>query len=339
MLVSVIVPVYNAERYIEMCASSILAQSYEDIELILVDDGSKDNSSKICDAIAERDNRVKVLHQKNGGVSAARNSGIKIAQGEYIAFVDNDDLMPVKAIEMMISAANEKHPLVIQGEVLVRSDYSDLSTEIEVDNHRVKYVGINDFVLRSGVSRTDVWGKLYSRKLAVKHLFPQGHYGEDLYFNGMVLSDSDVFEVAVVDKPVYIHFDNNESASHKWISRDFADIADTVYDLYLNIKKTCSNDKIVNVYFKLVFTQFASMKYNIILRDDYRGELKSRMRKIKNNILKELSKSTLSTKEKIIYYVLVNFNSLYRVYIVRRDPTMKLYEKNVKDETKNKQNI
>ena len=91
--ISVIVPVYNAEQYLPHCIDSILAQTFTDFELLLIDDGSKDNSSKICDEYEEKDKRVKVFHKKNGGVSSARNLGLDKAHGEWICFCDSDDCL------------------------------------------------------------------------------------------------------------------------------------------------------------------------------------------------------------------------------------------------------
>ena len=89
--ISIIVPVYNSEKYLDACIDSILSQSFRDFELILVDDGSKDSSAQICDEYASQDTRVRVIHKANGGVSAARNDGLDIAKGEYITFIDSDD--------------------------------------------------------------------------------------------------------------------------------------------------------------------------------------------------------------------------------------------------------
>ena len=89
--VSIVVPVYNVEKYLNQCVDSVLAQTYKNIEVILVDDGATDASPAICDEYAEKDNRVKVVHKKNGGLSSARNSGIKVATGDYLMFIDSDD--------------------------------------------------------------------------------------------------------------------------------------------------------------------------------------------------------------------------------------------------------
>ena len=91
ILISVIVPVYNAEKYLVRCVDSILNQTYSNLEIILVDDGAKDNSGAMCDDFARKDARIRVIHKENGGLSSARNAGIDIAKGEYFGFVDSDD--------------------------------------------------------------------------------------------------------------------------------------------------------------------------------------------------------------------------------------------------------
>lgn len=103
-LVSIIVPVYDSAKYLSGCVNSILAQTYKNIELILVDDGSKDDSGKICDSYASKDSRVKVIHQQNGGISRAQNAGLDAVSGEFIAFADNDDILDCKNIEILLNA-------------------------------------------------------------------------------------------------------------------------------------------------------------------------------------------------------------------------------------------
>ena len=124
-LVSVVVPVYNAEKYIYKAVDSILEQTYKNIEIILVDDGSPDNCPGICDEYALKDKRVKVIHQKNMGLSAARTSGILEAQGEYIGFVDSDDWIEVDMVEKMINAAE------INDADIVICDYKTFNGDVE----------------------------------------------------------------------------------------------------------------------------------------------------------------------------------------------------------------
>ena len=106
-LISVIVPIYNIVEYLENCVNSILGQSYGNIEVLLIDDGSTDGCGELCDAFARRDRRVRVIHQQNAGIGAARNRGLKEAKGEYLAFVDGDDLLKRKYLEVLVSAARK----------------------------------------------------------------------------------------------------------------------------------------------------------------------------------------------------------------------------------------
>ena len=109
IMLSVIIPVYNVEKYLRKCVDSILLQDFANMEVILVDDGSPDNSGAICDEYAEKDARVKVIHKENGGVSSARNTGLDVAQGKYIAFVDSDDYLLPNSFQPNVEYM-ENHP-------------------------------------------------------------------------------------------------------------------------------------------------------------------------------------------------------------------------------------
>lgn len=111
-LVSVIVPVYRVEKYLRICVDSILAQTYSDLEVILVDDGSPDGCPAICDEYAQQDARVRVIHQKNAGLSAARNAGLDLCQGEYITFIDSDDFVHPRFVELLLNACLKEHCLI-----------------------------------------------------------------------------------------------------------------------------------------------------------------------------------------------------------------------------------
>ena len=107
MLVSIIIPVYKVEKYLPNCIESILRQTFKDFELILVDDGSPDNCGEICEEYAQKDSRIKVVHQPNGGLSAARNSGIDIAKGDYLTFIDSDDFVFPHYLEILVKLCQE----------------------------------------------------------------------------------------------------------------------------------------------------------------------------------------------------------------------------------------
>ncbi len=163
--VSVIVPVYNAEGVVSRSVDSILAQSYQDFELILVDDGSTDGSGAICDNYAQQDGRVKVIHQENAGVSAARNAGLKVAQGEWVTFVDSDDIVLDGFLESLVAAVNrdERIDLAYCGYAIVEG-----STSIKT-YRSATYIGKEQLhnVLSSTklLYRCSPWGKLFRRSI------------------------------------------------------------------------------------------------------------------------------------------------------------------------------
>lgn len=113
--ISVIIPVYNAEIFLSKCIESVLFQSYQNWELILINDGSTDNSSQICDFYVLKDNRIKVIHKQNQGVSAARNSGLDVAVGEYICFIDSDDVIDLRLFEIVLPFIDKQIDCIVYG--------------------------------------------------------------------------------------------------------------------------------------------------------------------------------------------------------------------------------
>lgn len=182
-LVSVVVPVYNVEQYLNDCVDSILKQSYQNIEVILVDDGSKDNSGSMCDEIAKCDSRVRVIHKSNGGLSSARNAGIENARGEFITFIDSDDDITSDYVEYLFSMIKKdktKMAIASYSVVHVKSDKTDVR-----DLSR----GLSSLVLdtKECLSRmlceegftVSACAKLYKKELFSDVLFPIGKLCED----------------------------------------------------------------------------------------------------------------------------------------------------------------
>ena len=180
-LISVIVPVYNVAVYLRKCLDSVLGQDYESLEVILIDDGSKDASGAICDEYAAKDSRVKVIHQPNAGAAAAKNAGLRVATGEFLSFVDSDDTLEPGAYRYMVDLLKES------GADVVQCAFRDM------------YVGrTEDRVFREGRSEEDkasyldrlpedwtcslLWNKLYKRSLYEGVFFEEGHRIDDEYF-------------------------------------------------------------------------------------------------------------------------------------------------------------
>lgn len=226
-LISVVVPVYKVEKYLKKCVDSIIAQTYKNIEIILVDDGSPDSCPEICDEYAEKDSRVKVVHQQNGGLSAARNSGIKAAAGEYISFVDSDDfIQPLYIEQLFITARDSGAPVSMCS---YSYDENGLNSEI-----------INDFkiytahdavkeILTEKAFTTSAWSKLYKTDLFGDILFPEGAIFEDYAAIPRIISKAG--SAAYVDSKLYYYTVNTDSITKSFFSKkhmQYFEIADAV---------------------------------------------------------------------------------------------------------------
>lgn len=178
-LISVILPVYKVEDRLEKCVESVLNQSYQNIEVILVDDGSPDRCGEICDSFAQKDRRVKVIHQENGGLSAARNSGIENAAGEYLAFVDSDDYVAEDFISFLYTLLSENGAeisacgnAVVHASGRIEAD-RDVSIKVMDSREALRRMCYNDLFY------VTTWDKLYKRSLFDGIRFPEGKLFED----------------------------------------------------------------------------------------------------------------------------------------------------------------
>lgn len=199
-LISVIVPVYKTEPYLAKCIESILEQTYSNLEIILVDDGSPDNCGNICDEFAKKDSRIVVIHQKNGGLSNARNSALNIAKGNYIGFVDSDDYIASDMFETLFNLAKNHHSnlAMVSFDEVNENDHiinpKQYTNQIQTLDcvHSIKELLIDDKI------QNYVWNKLYHRDLFETIRFPEGKSFEDISImievfekaNGIVYFDS-----------------------------------------------------------------------------------------------------------------------------------------------------
>lgn len=180
-LLSIIVPVYDVERYLQKCIDSILAQTLTDFELILVDDGSPDDCPALCDAAAAKDARVRVIHQKNGGLSAARNAGLDVARGEWIGFVDSDDYIAPEMYETLYQAVQST------GADLALCDYAEVDEasepcpQMHVSLSGAELTGQELLQNASGLMVQLAWNKLYRRAIFAQLRYPEGKLNEDLF--------------------------------------------------------------------------------------------------------------------------------------------------------------
>lgn len=203
-LVSIVVPVYNVEEYLKHCVDTIVNQTYHNLEIFLVDDGSTDSSGLMCDELAEMDSRIKVIHKVNGGLSDARNVAIEIATGQYIAFIDSDDAIPPDAIEYLYQLVKKNDADIAIGNMLITSNKEEYATNTESflksfnNQEAVKEMFYGDFY------STSASGKLYKTSLFEGIRYPLKRVNEDLFTTYKVLDKSG--KVVVSDKIVYYYY-------------------------------------------------------------------------------------------------------------------------------------
>lgn len=217
--ISVIVPVYNAEKYLDSCIQSVLKQTYPNWELILIDDGSKDESGAIADRYKQTENRIQVVHQQNAGVSAARNQGLDMATGDYIVFLDADDELTTDCLNKLLKNAVENHADIVAGKCSSDRNLTNPSGEITVwrGEEALKNALMDNPFTYSACA------KLFHRECIGNTRFvPEIKINEDSYFIFQLLTKKTTF-VGIEDE-IYVYKENPDSASRAVFSDKFFDI-------------------------------------------------------------------------------------------------------------------
>ena len=198
--ISVIVPVYNVQAYLPQCMESLLSQSYQALEIILIDDGSTDGSGALCDAYGAKDRRVRVIHKENGGAASAKNAGLRVATGEYLSFVDSDDYLAPDAYSFLVEQ------LEIYGADVVQSGYRDVFPDHEED--RIAMAEVCQYQAMEYLRRFTedwtcalLWDKLYRRSLFDGIFFEEGHIVDDEFFTYQGIMNAQL--VVFVPRVVY----------------------------------------------------------------------------------------------------------------------------------------
>lgn len=210
--ISVIVPVYKVEKYLERCVDSILNQTYTDFELLLVDDGSPDNCGKMCDEYAEKDNRIFVIHQKNGGLSAARNTGInwfyEQNNSDYITFLDSDDWVHPDYLKILMDGITKNNVIL---SVCNYTRVTEIIPHEKFDNVEYELTFPEDFLVNHSWQYNYAWGKLYHKSLFEDVRYPVGKNFEDAFTTYKLLHKCD--KISYVDIPLYYYLINEQGIS------------------------------------------------------------------------------------------------------------------------------
>ena len=209
-LISVTIPIYNVEKYLARCVDSIVNQTYKNLEIILVDDGSPDRCSQMCDDYAEKDSRIKVVHKKNGGLSDARNAGMSVATGEYISFIDSDDYVSDDFFECLLDVMNKENSDIAECSVVKL--YEDNRFDEFSDDLSVKTYDTQDAMsalIAENPFHQHVWNKLYKTELVKDIPYAVGKLNEDEFWTYQVFGRAN--KVSKFNKTMYYYFQRSSS--------------------------------------------------------------------------------------------------------------------------------
>lgn len=246
-LISIIIPVYKVEEYLEKCIESVLKQTYTNLQIILVDDGSPDNCGKICDEYAKKDPRIEVIHKVNGGLSDARNVGIAKAKGKYIGFVDSDDYIKEDMYEILINLIKE-----YDADVSICNLYDVIDGKEDIRNNEN---GIQEYsrleilkeVLLDKNIQSYAWNKLYKKELFDEIKYPIGKKYEDIGTTFYVFEKCN--KIVVTSKPEYYYLKRSDSLVNNVTESTVLDYTDIIIQRYLYTQKNIEELRKYNNYY------------------------------------------------------------------------------------------
>lgn len=296
--ISVIVPVYNVEKYLSQCLDSIIHQTYKNLEIILVDDGSTDSSGLICDNYSQKDKRIKIIHKCQGGLSDARNAGLKIATGEYISFIDSDDFIDKNMYSILINNTqkynsdivwfnyynyySKKH--FINSSIIKNNDLYDLSS-----SDKIKFAKNLFYQYKMDAH---VWAKLYKRSIFNNIKFPYGKLFEDIFVLLPILSNAKI--ISTIPDCLYFYRNRSESIVNQYFKQNIIkniDFIESRIILAINYKNHFPNIPKSNLFlFDVLKTAFDTL-YKF---DNYHTQ-----QKIITHLMSKLLKEKLPVKIKL----------------------------------------
>lgn len=309
-LISIIIPVYNVKNYVSEAIESVINQTYKNIEIIIIDDGSNDGSEKICDDYAKKDSRIKLIHQKNQGLSVARNKGLEIMTGKYVGFLDSDDAYHPKMIERLYDITIENNVECAICNYVTEKNVSKLSMSNIKKFPRKISINTGLYLKQETLKNLanekiniSVWNKLYKKNLFDSIKFPIGHVHEDRITNMLIFER--INKTYVINEPLMIHRVNNNGISHTYTQKN-------VKDLYLAcnlceqiIKKNKLGMYDDNDYYRMCNKSIKNY-INIYLKNESsNSHEKKEVRKLLKGYIAESKKKVnlkyFSKKQRIIY--------------------------------------
>lgn len=315
--ITIVIPVYNVEKCLEKCINSVLEQTYKNLEIILVNDGSTDQSGKMCDMYKKIDNRVRVIHKKNGGLSSARNAGKKIATGDYISFIDSDDYIEKDYFETLYKAIIETNSdiaaidyiEIIENGVPIINAHENIKKKH--DGSYITYEGIEIIkeLLNRKTFKNIVCNKLYKHDILKRHMFKEGMNYEDIFFTFNLIMD--INKITFVNKIGYYYVRRKGSICYSPSEKNLSDFLDIAIYRFETIEKKQLNVENYNCYALLDVMISVSIKY-LFSKNKY--DIVDRKLDI---IAKKIVDYTTKYEDKVLF--LLNDFEKVCLYLIRYD--------------------
>lgn len=313
-MISVIVPVYNVEKYLNRCIDSIINQTYTDLEIILVDDGSTDSSGSICDEYAQKDERIKVIHKENGGLSDARNTGVAAATGDYVSFIDSDDYIEPDMMELLITTIGDCDMSMCgmyhEYPNHVESHYNSETMSFKTD-------GISAFalILEGRILSGYMCNRLIKSEIVKKLRFPKGKIFEDMYYNNELMPL--IKDVYINTKPMYHYLHRENSITKQSYSSKNMDLIYSCKAAYEMIPKYPQLKK--GAEFRYIWSHFDVLD-RMLLMEDYASysELKSVVSFLRKHYFKIITNNCFGKGRQLAAAALLINVKLYRVIAIKK---------------------
>ena len=307
-LISVIVPIFKVEKYLARCVESLINQTYKNIEIILVNDGSPDHCPKMCDDYALKDNRIKVVHKKNGGLSDARNAGMAVVTGELISFIDSDDYISADFFEVMYKAmTSEKSDIV---ECSVVKFYEDNHFDDYSDNEEIlsySTVEAMSALISEKTFHQHVWNKLYKKELVKNVPYVVGKLNEDEFWTYQIFGKAK--KVTKINKTMYYYFQRSDSIMGNGYNLRRLDALEGKSNRQVYIEKNfpeLTSEAKIDLYASCIFAYQCVLKYMSGTDKTKAAKIIKRYRKENKLSLYEIKNINDSSK-KYFYIAKINF--------------------------------
>ena len=300
-LISVIIPIYNTEKYLEECIKSVVNQSYENLDIILVNDGSTDNSKEICDKWAEKDSRIRLINQNNMGAAMAKNVGLNNIKGDLFMILDSDDLLHKNNIEILCNCMKKEKSDII--EAFYTTIYEEFKNiDIHKNSQKESFNtenALKELIISRKFHQTP-WNKLYKTELLKDIRFPKDKYIDDEYWTYKLFANAK--KITWINKVLYYYRQHEESTMGRMYSIKRLDAIDALYDRYKFMQKNFPNlsDLSCKAFLNNCIYNFQKLcMFNELDNDKkFREDLLKKIRQI----IKREKINNLNVKEKLLFY-------------------------------------